>query len=213
MKKALCIFIFLLCSGTYYAQIINNDPSGFHKHDGFYLSLSTGAVYADIRDEVKRPFNITFDISGIGATFDFKIGGAVSENIILFGNIISSSIQGPKISVLNDTTIKAPSDFGIGESHLGGGVAYYFQKNFFASLSLGLGNFSFVNLEENKSSATERGLGLQLKLGKEWWVSKNWAFGVSVTYSSVSVDNKPEPGIEEYVNSNMFSIMFNTTFN
>ena len=60
---------------------------------------------------------------------------------------------------------------------------------------------------------TEGGFSMQLKLGKEWWVSKNWGLGIGLTYGKTNVTNEPTNGEMEELSSNRFGILFNTTFN
>lgn len=54
---------------------------------------------------------------------------------------------------------------------------------------------------------------MQFKLGKEWWVSKNWGFGLGLTYDKTYATNDPGAGEMEKLESNRFGILFNTTFN
>ncbi|HLT33572.1 hypothetical protein G5B00_09510 [Parapedobacter sp. SGR-10] len=95
----------------------------------------------------------------------------------------------------------------------GGGVTYYTPSNLFVSGSLGLGNFSILNQENNYSASTEHGLSFQLKAGKEWWISRRWGLGAAITYGKTSVDSKPSNDLREILNSNRFGILFSATLN
>ena len=54
---------------------------------------------------------------------------------------------------------------------------------------------------------------MQLKAGKEWWISKRWGLGIAFTYGKTFVHNGPRDGEEEKLNSNRFGILLNATFN
>ena len=47
-------------------------------HHGFYLSMGVGPVFGKISDDLG---SYTMDMSGTGALFDFKIGGAIKEKL------------------------------------------------------------------------------------------------------------------------------------
>jgi hypothetical protein len=206
MKKALIFCLIMISFNALKAQ------DGHHQHDGFYLSMSVGPVFGSVIDEMTQ---YTVTMSGTGAEFDFKIGGAVSENLLLHATLISKSMAGPMIKLSNSSSAKASDNIAVGEAMLGGGLTYYFMpSNVFLSGSVGLGNFSIIDSKDSDNNvSTQRGFSMQLKIGKEWWISKNWAFGVGLTYGKTSLTNTPSTNIVEKLNSNRFGILFNTTFN
>ena len=88
------------------------------------------------------------------------------------------------------------------------------SSNIFLSGTGGLGNFSIIDSDDSKNNvSTQHGFSMQLKIGKEWWISKNWGFGVGLTYGKTNLTNRPSEGIVEKMDSNRFGILFNTTFN
>lgn len=205
MKKLLLALLILCLAQNLFAQ-----EQGYHQHDGFYLSMALGPVFGSIKNETNYIGNQEY--SGTGAQFDFKIGGAISENFIIHASLISSSMVGPKVSG-DSGSGQASNDLSIGEAMIGAGITYYFMpSNFFLSGSVGSGNFSIMDKDNDINVSTDRGLAFQLKLGKEWWVSKNWGLGISVTYGKTNLTNKGG-GMEEKLNSNRLGILFNTTFN
>jgi len=226
MKKLLIACIVILGFNQLNAQeVIQQQPErqvGYHQHDGFYLSMSGGPVFGKVTDDVSS-FNGTsayaVDFIGTGGAFDFKIGGAIRENLILHATIISNAISAPKIETTRSnsfTSVKAPDTFSIGEVMLYGvGMTYYVMpSNILVSGSLGIGKYTLTDTKDDSQNlSTDGGFSLQLKLGKEWWVSKNWGLGVSLTYGSTNVTNEPQNGEKENLSSNRFGILFNTTFN
>ncbi|HAH24648.1 MAG TPA: hypothetical protein DCL77_13005 [Prolixibacteraceae bacterium] len=220
MKKLLIVCIILLGFSQLKAQdVITPKPDGYHRHDGFYLSLCGGPVFGSVMDHINSYGSAsTLNMSGTGGVFDLKIGGAIKENLILHAAIISNAVTGPTLETTSNmhiTTVKAPDTFGVGEAMWGVGVTYYVMpSNILVSGTLGLGKFSLTDTKDsNNNITTEGGLSVQLKLGKEWWVSKNWGLGVGLTYGATKVTNESTGNPTEELGSNRFGILFNTTFN
>jgi hypothetical protein len=205
MNKLITLSLILISATFLHAQ------EGFHQHDGFYLSMSTGPVFGSINDNIGSE-TVTF--SGVGGIFDLKIGGAIKENIILHGAIISSSLSGPRITASNGFSDKAPNSLSLGEAMYAAGATYYYLPfNCFASGTFGIGNFSILDTKNELSYSTPYGFAMQLKVGKEWWVGKNWGLGIAATYGKTMVTDEPSEGVLEQISSNRFGILFNATFN
>jgi hypothetical protein len=84
MKKKLIFILFMCGLNVVQAQETAKMQTGFHQHDGFYLSMSVGPLFGSVNDDLG---NYTMDMSGTGAQFDFKIGGAIKENLILHATL------------------------------------------------------------------------------------------------------------------------------
>lgn len=211
MKRLLLLTVIIIsCFQTVNAQEKN------HQHTGFFLSMSAGPVFGNITDDVTGDVNgdYSMDMSGGGAVFDLKIGGAIQENLIVHATLISQTMAGPTIKMSNNqNSVKATDEITIGEAMFGGGLTYYIMpQNIFFSGSLGLGNFTIMDQKNEQTTSTQRGFSMQLKAGKEWWVSKKWGLGISVTYGKTSLTNK-SGGLVEKLDSNRFGILFNATLN
>jgi len=212
MKKTLLLLSF--CLGSYCLIYGQSDNEKFQSHKGFYLSMSIGPAFGSITHDVTQPFKGQLDYSGTGVLFDIKIGGAVKENLILHATFASTSLTGPEVKS-NNQSIKAPNNMSINENMtFGGGLTYYIMPaNFFLSGSMGIGNFSLIDNDNNKNNvSTSNGFSMQLKVGKEWWVGKRWGLGAALTYGKTSVNNEGS-GYKEKLNSNRIGILFNATFN
>ena len=96
---------------------------------------------------------------------------------------------------------------------LGIGVTYYLPENIFFSGSIGMAAF---NLQDNTDEdneiegQTDRGIGVQVAVGKEWWVSDNWGLGVSAAFTYGAAEDKHDLGDASAYGIN---IMFSATFN
>jgi len=209
MKKI--IFLLMILSGTVYAQ--ESMPPGFHTHDGFYLSMNIGPGFGKINWEAT---NFTFkkaEYGGTGGQFEFRIGGVVAENLILSFDLLGRSILNPDMTADGHPATTA-SDLSVSDIIMGPGLTYYFMpSNIFVSGSVGLGSFSIKFENSGTTGNTKQGLGLQLKAGKEWWVSTDWALGISAGIAYVSADDKPVSNYTGKFSTTRIFVLFNTTFN
>jgi len=220
MKTKLLTFLIILTTNVSFSQISENLLTrskpvipGEHQHDGFYLSMGLGFGAGTITDKIIQANEETLEFSGLAGIFDFKIGGVVAENLILHATLLSTSLNGPTVYSNKGGIKQSGGDISIGEGMIGAGLTYYFMpSNIFISGSLGLGNFSVI--ENNKAtSSTEQGFSFQIKVGREWWVSRNWGLGVGLSIGSTNVDSKSTNNVEEQLSSFRFGLMFNATFN
>ena len=180
----------------------------YQRHTGFFLSMGLGPAFGKIISDMGGE---QVDMSGTGAQFDLKIGGAIKENLILHATIISTSLNGPTVKSSYGMTGKTTNNLSISENMIiGGGLTYYVMpSNLFLSGTLGLGNYTLSDIDSNVNGSTDNGVSIQLKVGKEWWVSKKWGLGIAFTYGKTFVNNA---GVEK-LNSNRFGILFNATLN
>jgi len=210
LKTVVIIFI----SSTVFAQ------DGVHKHDGFFLRMLYGFGYAELVEKDVLGSDLKF--SGAAAAGRFQIGGTVSENLILYGEVgyilhIDPELEWAGYSASNsDATIFA-GDFG-------GGITYYMPSNFYFSLSLLLSQASSgydeVAGEESwfgwGTHSSEYGFGINAMVGKEWWVGDDWALGAAIYgYYSTMKDKGTIAGTNYEYDINNFSVgvMFSATYN
>lgn len=149
---------------------------GFHQHDGFFFRTTIGFGAGS---HVGEGGGQKLTLSGAGLQLAFAFGGAISPNVIIFGELDSFSMEGPDVVENGQELGTSASTFSVWNMGIGPGVAYYFDpSNFFLSGSLLATSLSFEN--EGITTETETGVGFSLKAGKEWWVSNGWALGVVV---------------------------------
>jgi hypothetical protein len=195
-------------------EIPATPEKGFHMHDGFYLSLSYGASFGDIKDEIGAGESLT--ISDVGPAFEFAIGWAVKENILLHLTGAGCMIISPTVKSSNGSSFKSPDNSSLMTTFSGVGITYYIMpRNIFVSASVGSGSFSYNDADNLDSNwHTDPGFSFQIKAGKEWWVSKNWGLGIAASYTMLNSDySLIGSSSSETWSSNKFSIVFNATFN
>jgi hypothetical protein len=191
-------------SGYLYAPM---HPPGYRKHDGFFLRLVMGGGWLAMSEssgasELKANGRST----GMGAA----IGYAVVENLIVFVEGFIFSAENPDVT-LNGAAI-ASGNSSLDFSEYGPGVAYYLEPvNVFFSATI---TFSKLDLaaEGNFLTKTRREIGLNAAMGKEWWVSNNWALGIALQLQFGRMqDWAPDPS--PTVNASAISLFGTATFN
>jgi hypothetical protein len=201
--------VFLLCRGSVFCQ------DGIHEHDGFFLRMLLGAGYAELVE--KNVVGSDLKFSGTTVPFRFQIGGQVSKNLIFYGEIAVASQTNPKMEWMGQS--ESSSDMTVSVGDLGIGITYYLMPvNIYFSLSL---LYSSVQLEYDDTKGEseidfDNGNGINLLVGKEWWVGAQWALGIALYgyYSDMHVQTSIEGSNYEYYTYN-YSIgaMVSATFN
>lgn len=153
--------------------------AGYHTHDGFFLRMLFGSGFHSLKTH-GTALGLSNPVRAASAQAIFlAFGGALSENLILHGNL--------DLHAGVDTSLK------FAQTTVGLGVTYYFTPaNIYLSPSIGFvsaGIFkkkgtSWTDMIDHRS----QGFGLSLSSGKEWWVSANWGVGLALqgNYSRTS---------------------------
>lgn len=156
------------------------ESRGEHEHDGFYLRFHAGFGHTAITEG-------DFRIAGPSGAFAFSIGGAVAEDLILFGHLTANRMQRPTVSVAGYRLEVNGSVDAVG---IGVGLAYYvmpanvYLSGALLATRLEVSNDKGVSLAESKT-----GGGLELAVGKEWWVSDNWGLGIAGRVMMASIED------------------------
>jgi hypothetical protein len=182
-------------------------PPPEHLHDGFYLRLHLGAGYTHLSGA--DGFGSTVTASGGSGSFGLAIGGAVAPNFIVFGTIFG---------VGSSPTVKVGGvDAGLSNSSavlagIGAGAAYYFEPvNVYLSGALAFTSVEIDDANSNPIYQTRDGIGVQLMVGKEWWISQNWGVGVAGEFIGASMKDKNDSSVTW--SADAFSILLSATYN
>lgn len=200
-SAAIILFVSSIVSGQY----------GYHEHDGFFLRMLYGFGYAELVEKDILGSDMT--ISGAAQALRFQIGGTVAENLIVYGEFGGVMQIEPEIEWMGQSA--STSDVTVSVYDFGGGITYYLMpSNFYFSLSL---LASQAEIENSGSKGTsEYGFGFNALVGKEWWVSSEWALGIALYgYYSTMKDKGTIEGTNYEYDINNFSIgvMFSATYN
>lgn len=174
--------------------------------DGFYLRCLLGVGYL----HNSFSYNGTsVSVSGVGGTFGFAIGGVVSPNLVVYGELLGTSVADPTVD--NGTTSGTESGLTTTLAGFGPGVAYYLDGNMYLSGTVLFTRISFTDSNTNEQlGSTNLGFGAGLTFGKEWWVSTDWGLGVSGQLMFASMK---ESGADYRWTSIGASLLFSATYN
>jgi hypothetical protein len=180
---------------------------GFHAHDGFYLRMHAGFG-------TSRTSGGGLEISGPTGTFSVAMGGSVTEQLVVFGEIFDEVDTSP--TVKRDGVKQSAAGTSVTHTILGYGVgaAYYVMPlNLYLSGTAAVGNASidFTTLAGKVSVATKTGFIGRVSAGKEWWVSPNWGLGVALNLTAGWMADKDAAGTR--LTSTAASVAFSATFN
>lgn len=194
----------------YYSQQALVLPPGHHLHDGFYMRLTMGLGILNAKYSQNGQDTT---ISGGGLAMAFALGGAVTPNLILFGEVIVTGAM--DASQDNNDTYQQYGE-NVTLLGIGPGVAYYLEpSNIYFSGTLAFSQVSASRVTSSSDSndsadLTDLGVGASFMFGKEWWVSHDWGLGVAGLVHLASMKMK-------YVDSRMtataISVLFSATFN
>lgn len=154
-----------------YAQQAYGPPPGYHEHDGFYFRGTFG-----IGGGSSKAPDADIAFSGLAGAVSLAFGFAVAPNLVLFGELSSVSLVEPESD--SDGFTQSNPGVSVSTTGFGLGLAYYVMPaNLYFSGAL---NFPNLTISENdlELGNTRTGIGVGLKLGKEWWVSDNWGIGL-----------------------------------
>jgi opacity protein-like surface antigen len=162
------------------AQVVQ---PGAQRHDGFYLRLMIGPAYATSSVPVGTS-DLTF--SGIATGIDVAAGYTVAENFSIYGQATGTSTSNPEVKA---GTASGDADGTLGVFGFGVGASYYVMPlNLYFHGGVLATQLTIETETMNGGSTTtskaesDTGFGLNLGIGKEWWLSDNWGLGAGAQF-------------------------------
>jgi len=195
---AVLAFAVLLPALPAHARLLDDQ----HAHDGFFLRFNLGVGHFDA--EWHGGLADSMSIAGPSGHFGLALGGAIAPNLILFGELSSDAASNPTFRY-GPFEGDLGSDLGL--VGFGPGIAYYFMPvNLYLSGTALL--LRATTTGDEGRIETDRGFGVKLALGKEWWVSRDWGLGVAGIATLGSI-----PSDDSTVKVSNFSLAFTATYN
>ena len=183
---------------------------GFHTHDGFFMRFNVGPGFLHASETWG---GVTDTYSGMGVTFGAAFGGAVAPNLLIYGEVLGTSVIEPDVT-FSDGSPGGPINGDMTMGSVGPGVAYYFEPtNLYLSGTLTFTRISFTDNSSDATSDTNVGIGLSLMVGKEWWVARDWGLGLAGQMHLATMGDDPAPGYHARMNALVFSLLFSATYN
>jgi hypothetical protein len=189
-------------------------PPGDFDHDRFYMRLHLGPAL--LRASYPKAGGKRI-YSSIGFTLGGALGYTVAHNLILFGEgqLTVISDPGPELWGGSDRI----EGYNLLLTSMGPGLAYYWDP-------LGLlfsGALVFPRLKFTKRPQqdgpiysgdaivkTRFGVGADLLVGKEWWVSPDWGLGAAL---QLHISSTKVEGEDARMTTTALSLLLSATFN
>ncbi|MBI5525571.1 MAG: hypothetical protein HY897_04490 [Deltaproteobacteria bacterium] len=194
---------------------------GARKHDGLFLRFALGPGFGSYQGTgvatAPPSVGVVNNPSGDGSKFggSISLGGVVAENLIFHGDVWGNG-NNPR------QTSNAFTQFGTGA--FGGGLTYYFMpQNVYVSGAVGLASSWLLIMDPDTVDEdwdgrgrhgmpdgvnAGSGIAAYLSVGKEWWVSDNWAMG-----AALQGDYAHTQGQNLDFNYSGVKVLFTATFN
>jgi hypothetical protein len=200
------IYSLFVCAGIIFSVFCGKVNAESQTHDGFFIRLAPGIGASSITEEFG---NDEAEFDGASTLFNFAIGGAIAENLILQLDVSGLNISDPDVTINGQDIGSLNGD--VSTSLVGIGLTYYFPTNFYLTGAIGVAS---SEIETNgQIGETDNGYGINLMIGKEWWVSDNWGLGVAGQLLYTSCPDKPVNGVEGDVNTTSVGLLFSATYN
>ena len=180
---------------------------GYHQHDGFYMRVYAGLGYFTASETFG---GATDTYSGLGATYGAAFGGTIARNLILYGEVLGTTVTDATASYGGGAPDFSGLDltlFGFGP-----GVAYYIEPvNLYLSGTLTFTEISFSDTNTAQPlDNTNLGIGFSFMVGKEWWVTPDWGIGIAGQFHIASMYH---PTFDTRMRASAFSLLFSATYN
>ena len=192
------------------------------ERDGLFLRLSFGFGFGEdwqSTDSVPKEARL----AGVGSVGDLAIGGIVAENLALHATFYSSTLADPVYQPSGiETAGNNNETYRVSTGGLGVGLTYYIMPlNLYLSGSAGFGTRQTErtvisgNTTNIERIVSDIGVGYQLAIGKEWWVSSEWSIGVGAQaiYVRAAMPMDGCDGCRRNRESLVSGIVFSATYN
>jgi hypothetical protein len=187
---------------------------GFETHDGVYVRLHFGLGYSEMSASNANGGQQLAKLSGDTVSFGVAVGGALTENLILYGTLQTDALASPTLQGGFPGGVAAIQ--GMDDTGLGVGVAYYVEPaNLYVSGAI-LASQIEVDGQDARITQTNFGPGFQGIVGKEWWVSDNWGLGLAAEFVYARMKDSKDVfliGGPANWSATAFTVLFSATFN
>lgn len=203
MRKLL---VMVVCAVSVSALFCEKASAEAYVHDGFFLRVAPGFGWNTTSQDTGGN---DVELSGVSGLFNLAIGGAVAQDLILHLDVSGVSTSDPKLKVNGK---EQASDISSSTTTLAAiGLTYYFPSNFYVTGAVGIAKSK--NEAGGIEYTTDNGYGVNLMVGKEWWVSDNWGLGIAGQLLYTNCPDKELNGVSPDVKSTSFGILLSATYN
>jgi len=189
---------------------------GRHEHDGLMFRAALGAGYAaGTWDAVAiDAFGNTgkLDLAGAAGFFSVDIGSSIAGSLVLHARLSDVSVISPTVSVDGSEMGDLSKDASLTFYLFGPAATYYLMPaNVYFTLALGLAQAA-VDTGAGDTGASGEGFGLEVDVGKEWWVGDNWGIGAAARFSFASLPYDLADGSSTRLGGLGFGVLLSATY-
>jgi hypothetical protein len=187
---------------------------GVHRHDGFYLRLTLGLGGGVLGLDAPRGDSQDLAFAGGGWASSLDVGGSFGDNFALFGRVRQASIASPTVYIADEEVGDAESTT-VSQGLLGVGFSYFIMPlNLYLGAAAGL---SLISTHYDRPGRDERsegyfGVGLDMEIGKEWWVSDNWGLGLAARLSFANAPAGDDAPDDSELGAVFIALLFSATY-
>ncbi len=156
------------------AALAQNSPP--ETHQGLFLRLQGGLGYLRADADYLGGNSSAYGGSGV---LGLAVGGAVAENVIVYGELWGMAAANPTVQFLSATHVLQDASLNYGGLGLGLGT-FLMPANVFLGVSLSLTRLGVTDADGTRTNS-DVGLAVSATLGRQWWISHHAGLGLSVT--------------------------------
>ena len=159
--------------------------------------------------------------SKFGPTINLAVGGALTPNLIFFGEMLVTGAFNSNERYLSGMQQNVGRDLLLWG--FGPGIAYYLMPwNVYTSVTAGLAKITFVDAyTDYPAPDTDMGYVGAFVVGKEWWSGPDWGVGIAGRFSYArsmkhlqDVDgNRSTIWVDSDMHATSFSLSLSATYN
>jgi hypothetical protein len=183
----------------------SQDRRGPH---GFLVRLQLGGGYRSASSGVG---STALDVSGSGFGFSVLAGGAVFENVFLYGEVLADYTSNPTIEVGQKKVVAQNASTRL--VGFGPGITYLMPAGLHLGGTLLLTRLT-VEKDEQELGATNTGYGFAARVGKDFWLTDRHALGIVGQFSFASMPDKSTSAADApTVSATGFTLALSGTYN
>ena len=150
-------------------------PETEGRHSGFFMRLALGPGFYTMQAASAEG---ALELRAPGAGLNLILGGALWENFVIYGEMALHSTLDPEVDGYRGN--RARPGTSVTTAALGAGVGYYLMpaQVFFTGSLLVAQTRAVDRPTERLLGKTELGPAMALSIGRDWWMSPSWTFGV-----------------------------------
>jgi hypothetical protein len=187
---------------------------GAERHDGFMLRMVMAFGASNMSESFETPSlgDNSFEYSGFSLGLSLDLGASPIDDLVIHARFADLVNPSPSISMNGDDLGEA-EDLSVIASMFGVGVTYYFMPiNFYLTGAIGPSWISISDRTTDERQSSDLGFGLNVDIGKEWWVSDNWGLGAAGRFWLTTLEHQSDSSVPIDYTLLGFGVAFSATY-